>query len=211
VVENKGVCLLPDHPALDAYKMLRTQIFQRNNGKEARTWMVTSALPGEGKTLTAINLALTLAREYKRTVLLVDCDFRKQAVHRILGLSSEKSLVDYLVDDTPLCELIVWPGIEKLTIISGARLASEGAELMSSPRMKALVQEMKERYEDRTIIFDVPPILMRADATAFLPLVESVLLVVQAGSTAVEEIQRAVELISKEKLLGFVFNRTPSR
>ncbi len=88
--------------------------------------MVTSAKPGEGKTLTAINLAITLAKEFNQTVLLVDCDLRKQDVHRRFGYESDKGLGDYLLNECSMNEIISWPGVEKLTLISGGRIIAGG-------------------------------------------------------------------------------------
>ena len=175
--------------------------------------MVTSPLPGEGKTLTAVNLAFTFAREFKHTVLLVDCDLRRQQVHRMLGYDSDKGIIDYLLRDVPMNELIVWPGIEKLTVISGGGTIQESSELLGSPRMKELVASMKDRYPDRYVLFDAPPVLSAADALALAPLVDHILLVVQAGKTPVPDVNRALQLLPQDKVLGIVMNRmeTPSK
>jgi non-specific protein-tyrosine kinase len=172
--------------------------------------MVTSALPGEGKTLAAINLAFTLAREFQHTVLLVDGDLRKQSVHKYLGCAGEKGLVDYLADGVPVSELITWPGIEKMTVISGGRSFQESAEILGSPRMKELVSDMKSRYPERYILFDVPPILTAADALSFAPLVDRVIVVVQAGKTSRDDVKKALQFLPKEKILGLVLNRCSS-
>jgi len=164
-------------------------------------------LPGEGKTLTAINLAFTFAREFKQTVLLVDCDLRQQKIHEYLGYPSEKGLIDYLLDDTPIADLITWPGMEKLTLISGGRTAVGSSELLGSPRMKELVDDMKNRYPDRFIIFDVPPVLSAADALAFAPMIDHILVVVRAGGTSIQDVRKSLKLIPKEKVMGLVLNR----
>jgi non-specific protein-tyrosine kinase len=169
--------------------------------------MITSPLPGEGKTLTAVNLALTFARDFKKTALLVDCDLRKQQVQEFLGFRSSRGLVDYLLYDCPVSDLMIWPGIEKLTVISGGRTMEESTELLGSPRMQALVTEMKTRYPDRYVFFDVPAVLDGADALAFAPLVDHILLTVRAGSTPQAEIRKAAALLPREKILGLVLNR----
>jgi len=168
--------------------------------------MITSALPGEGKTLTAVNLALTFTKEFNHTVLLVDCDLRQQHVHKVMGIDSERGLIDALIDNRPLQELIIWPGIERLTLISGGRTISETSEVLSSTKMKALVSEIKSRYHDRYVFFDVPPVLSIVDAMAFGPLVDATLMVVRADKTSIHDIKKAVDLIPKEKFLGFVLN-----
>ncbi len=207
MLENRCVCIDHDAPELDSFKVLRTQIQQRAKENGWKTMMVTSALPGEGKTLTAVNLALTFAKEFNQTVLLVDGDLKQQNIHSRLGFSSKRGLVDYLVDNRALKDLIIWPGIDKLTFISGGKKIPESTELLASPKMRELVDEMKNRYSDRFIIFDVPPLLDRADALAFAPLVDCILMVVEAGKTSINDVNRAVEFIPKEKFLGFVLNR----
>ncbi|MEW6219557.1 MAG: AAA family ATPase [Thermodesulfobacteriota bacterium] len=201
------VCLDASSCDVEPFKVLRAQILRRTREHGWRTIMVTSALPNEGKTVTTINLAATFAREFSQTVLLVDCDLHKQAVHKYLGIASDRGLIDFLKDQRPLSELIMWPQVDKLTLISGGRTVPDATELLGSPRMHALLAEMKDRYQDRYIFFDVPPLLSGADAMAFAPLVDCVLMVVAAGQTPVEEVQRAVALIPAEKFLGFVLNR----
>lgn len=208
VSENRCVCISPDAPEIDSYKVVRTQIQLRARENGWNTVMVTSVQPGEGKTLTSINLAMTFAKEFNHTVLLVDCDLRRQNIHQYLGLSSDRGLIDYLRDGRPLKDLIIWPGIEKLTLISGGRTIQDSTELLGSPRMKSLVTEMKARYEDRFVFFDVPPILAGADAIAFAPLVDCILMVVEAGRTSIHDVKKALELIPKDKFMGFVLNRS---
>ena len=207
LADNRCVCISSDASEVEFYKMLRTQVLQRTSLNGWNTIMITSALPGEGKTLTAVNLALTFTKDLNHTVLLVDCDLRQQDVHKVLGVDSERGLIDALMDNRPLQELIIWPGIEKLTLISGGRIISDTSEVLSSTKMKALVSEIKSRYHDRYVFFDVPPVLSVADATAFAPLVDATLMVVRADKTSIQDIKKAVDLIPKEKFLGFVLNR----
>ena len=204
--ENRCVAVLPNSPDIEAYKLLRTQIMKKTEQEGGRAVMVTSPLPGEGKTTTAINLAFTFAREFKQTVLLVDCDFRRQRIHELLGIRSEKGLVNHLLNNEPVSDLIIWPGTEKLTLISGGKTIQESTEVLGSPRMKVLVQEMKTRYPDRYIFFDVPAILTSADALALAPQVDHILMVVLAGATPLSEVKRALQLLPAEKVLGLALN-----
>jgi protein-tyrosine kinase len=210
-VENRCVALRSELPEVEHYRILRTQILQRTRQNEGSTIMITSPRAGDGKTLTAINLALSFAREFKKTALLVDCDLRQQQIQHHLGITGGKGLVDYLLDDCPVSKLMVWPGIEKLTLISGGRTISESTELLGSPRMQELVAEMKGRYPNRYVFFDVPAVLDGADALAFAPLVDHILLTVRAGVTAKEDIRRAASLLPQEKLLGLVLNGEQKR
>ena len=211
--DNRCVALFPYAFETEAYRVLRTQVLRLAEEKGCNTIMITSALPGEGKTLTAINMAFTFAKLFSRTVLLVDGDLRQQAIHKRLGFASDRGLADYLVDNVPMREIITWPGIDKLTLISGGRHMHETTELLGSAKMAELVQEMKTRYTDRFIFFDMPPILSSADALTFLPLVDLVIMVVQAGATQANDIKKALEMIPQEKVAGFVLNRyhTPNR
>ena len=204
---NRCICYFPEAPEADSYKVLRTQIRHRARDRGWKTIMVTSPGAGEGKTLTAVNLALTFAKEFHQTVMLVDADLRRQAVHRCLGYKGETGLADYLSGLRPLSDVVVWPGVDKMTVISGGATVADSSELLASPRMQALAAEMKDRYPDRYIIFDAPPVLGCADAIAFAPLVDCILMVVEAGNTDQQAVRDAINAIPEEKFLGFVLNR----
>jgi len=204
---NRGICLFPNTDEIERYKILRTRINQESTGKPMNTVMVTSPNRGEGKTVTCINMGFTFARELNHTVCLVDCDFTGQDIHRYLGIESKNSLIDYFLDDVPLNELFIWPGVEKLTVISGDRTVLDSSELLSSEIMARLVKEMGNRYGDRYVFFDAPPVLERSEAISMAPLMDGILMVVEAGVTSKKDVQRAVELLPKDKFLGFVFNK----
>ena len=203
---NRCLHVYSDPFEMESYKMLRTHVLHRTRPNGWNSIMITSALPGEGKTLTAVNLALTFAKEFNHTVLLVDCDLKKQSVHKVMGIESKFGLIDALVDDRPLQDLIVWPGVEKLTLISGDRTINNTSEILSSLKMKALASEIKSRYPDRYVFFDLPPVLSFTDAVAFSPLVDAILMVVRAEQTSLPDVKKAVHLLPKEKFLGFVLN-----
>jgi non-specific protein-tyrosine kinase len=207
LLENRCAAFFPEAPELEPYRVIRTQILQAAAEKGGNTVMITSALPQEGKTLTAINLALTFSKAYLETALLVDCDLRQQRVKDILGYDSDKGLGDYLAGDCTVPDMMAWPGVEKLTVVSGGRTVSGSSELLGSPAMKALVEDMKSRYPNRYVFFDVPPVLSGADALVFAPLVDHILFVVRAGATPVAEVRRALEMLPREKVVGLVLNR----
>jgi non-specific protein-tyrosine kinase len=206
-VNNHCVAFSPDFVEVNHYKVLRTQLRHISEREGWNTVMVTSASPEEGKTVTAVNLAATFAREYNHTVLLVDADLRMQMIHRYLGYHSELGLLDYLEGRAVMNDIITWPGIEKLTIISGDRVVDDSSELIGSPRMQTLMDELKNRYKDRYIIFDAPPILGVADTLAFAPLVDGIIIVVAAGATKRQHLKEALDLLPQEKVAGFVLNR----
>lgn len=207
LLANRCICFQEDAPELDYYKVLRTQLIQRTQAKGWNTIMITSSRPGEGKTVTAINLAMTIAKAYSQTVLLMDCDLRQQKIYRYLGIAGEKGIIDHLSNGCPLKDIIVWPRIDKMTVISGGRTVNESAELLGSPKMKSLIAEMKVRYADRYLLLDVPPVLSGADALTLSEFVDGIVMVVESGSTPVDEIQEALTLLPEEKFLGFVLNK----
>ncbi len=207
LIDRHCIGISPDAPEIEPYKLLRTQIQHLTRPRGGRTVMITSPHKAEGKTLTAVNLALTFAKAYNQTVLLVDGDLRQQAVHRTLGYEWPLGLVDHLAGDRELKALITWPGIAQMTVISGARTARNSAELLGSPRMKALVQELKSRYEDRYILFDSAPVLGGADAIALAAHVDGIVMVVAEGRTDLRDAKKALALLPPEKFLGFVLNR----
>jgi non-specific protein-tyrosine kinase len=207
VAANCCLAFQPDASEMECYKVVRSQILRHIGMRGGVTIMVTSALPGEGKTTTAINLSCAFAQEFMYTVLLVDCDLRQQKIHEALGFQSERGVVDHLLDDCPIPEVTVWPGIEKMTVISGGKKTSSGSELLASPRMRTLAAELRDRYPERYVIFDAPPLLAGADALALVPLVDYVLVVARAGSTSQADIVKAANLIPREKMLGLALNR----
>ncbi len=197
--------------AATAYKILRTQIEHRLTANGWNTLAITSPGLDQGKTLTAINLSIALAREVHRTVLLVDLDFRNPSIHRRLGLNVTQGVTDYLLDDVPLSDLLINPGIDRLVILPTTRTIANSSELLSSPRMINLVEELKSRYPSRIIVFDLPPILMADDALAFCPAVDSTLLVIEEGANTKDQLVRCTEILGSIKLIGTVLNKAEER
>lgn len=205
---ERNHCLSPDSPAQDHehYNFIRSRIRQRIGDAAGTTIMVTSPLPGEGKTLTAVNLAQALARDYEHTVLLVDADLRVQRIHEVMGYASSEGLIDNLLDDRPLNELMVCPGIEKLTVISGGGSTGESSELLRSTRMRCLVAEMRDRYPDRFVLFDVPAILSGTDAVSLASSVDHIIVTVRSGISTLPDLHRALDLLPQDKILGVILN-----
>jgi len=192
----------------DAYKMLRTQVLQRLNENNWNVLAVTSPGNGEGKSLTALNLAASIAMEINHTVLLVDANLRHPSLHEHLSLPDGPGLNDYLTKDAPLSELLVHPkGIDYLTFLPAGAAMLNSAEMLNSPKMTHLVDELKNRYAGRIIVFDLPPVLSAADALAFAPYVDAALLVVEEGRTSRQEVEHALELLSSTNVLGTVLNK----
>jgi len=207
LVRNRVISVCTENPASDQIKILRSEILTGISELEGNSLIVTSARDGEGKTLTAINLAISMAQELDRTVLLVDANLRKPAVHRYMGLEENSGLSDYLRNKADTSNLLVNPGIRKLTILPAGKPLTNSSELMAAPRMEQAVKEMKTRYPDRIIIFDTPPVLASADALALGRFVDGVVLVVEAEKTSKQDLIRVVELLKDRPIVGTVLNK----
>jgi protein-tyrosine kinase len=195
-------------PVSEEYKVLRTKILSRTRADHRNTLMITGPWGGEGKTLTAINLAISLSQEENQTVLLIDADLRRPCVHRYFGLPQGPGLRDYLMDGVPLSELLVHPeGLARFIMLPGGKPSNQAPELISSPAMTELAQEVKYFYPNRYVIFDLPPLLNFADALAFAPLMDGIILVVEAGRNTQEDIEQCTEFLKGLPILGFVVNK----
>lgn len=190
-----------------AYKVLRTQVLQRLRAHQWNTIGVTSPRPGEGKTLTAINLAISLAREVNVTVLLVDLDLRRPTVHHYFGYQPTYGFSDYLLHGRPLTDILFNPGIQRLVVLPGRESVSNSSEMLNTSAMLSLMEELKKRYMRRVIIFDLPPLLNGDDVLVFAPQVDATLLVVAEGKTMRTDLARAQHLLEGTNLLGTVLNR----
>jgi protein-tyrosine kinase len=211
LLHNRIIAALPEHKYKDSYRMLRTRVLQtlRNNGWNSIA--VSGPATGCGKTLTAINLAISLAAEVTHTVLLVDLDLRRPTIHEYFGYQPELGLSDYLLNpEIKLHELLFTPAIDRLVVLPGRESLPNSAEMLRSPRMVALVNELKTRYPDRLIVFDLPPILAADDALAFSPYTDSFLMVAESGSTRKEDLQRAYDILKGTPLVGTVLNKSES-
>ena len=204
---NRLIVAGSDETLGEAYKLLRTHILHGTKREGRNTLMFTGPLPNEGKTLTTINLAIAISQKVGQTVLLVDGDLRNPSMHRYLDLPSGPGLVDYLTSGYPIAESLVHPeGLANLVVLPAGQPTTQSGELLSSPLMVDLVRELKHFYPDRYVLFDLPP-LIYADPLAFAPLVDGIILVVEAGSTPREEITRALAMLKEFPVLGCVLNK----
>ena len=192
----------------DSYKILCTQILQRLRHNGWNALAVTSPRGREGKTLTAINLAISLAQEVDQTVLLVDADLRTPHVHRYFGLPAGSGLSDFLIGNASVEDILVHPGIARFVILPGGGALLNSSEMLGSQKMMSLVQELKTRYPSRIVIFDLPPVLSAADSLAFSPYVDAAVLVVEEGGTDRDDVHRAAEMLSSTRLIGTVLNKS---
>lgn len=192
----------------EKYKLLRTHILHLTKEAGHNVLMITGAGPGEGKSLTAINLAISISQGIDQTVLLVDADLRSPAVHRYFGLPAGPGLVDHLTDGIPISDLLIHPqGLGSLVLLRTGKSIDQASELINSPLMADFVSELKNYYPNRYVLFDLPPLLSYADALAFAPLVDGIIVVVAAGQTPREDIHRCLDMLKKFNVLGFVLNK----
>jgi len=192
----------------DRIKILRTQILQTIKEKNrGNTLLIASANPGEGRTLIAANLAISLAQQIDGTVLLVDADLRKPSIHDLFELDVQAGLSEYLQKKVALPDILVNPNIPRLVILPGGRQIDNSSELLGAPRMQSLVKEIKERYPERFIIFDSPPLLTSADALVLARYMDGIIIVVEAEKTKKDDLARIFELLKDRLVIGTVFNK----
>lgn len=207
LAQNRVITNQEQNRYSDVYKVLRTQVLRKLGERGANTLAITSPGPGEGKSLTALNLAISLAMEMDKTVLLVDADLRNPSLHTLLGLGKVPGLSDYLTSDVALSDLLIHPAIPRLVVLPAGKSIANSTEMMSSQRMAKLVQELKTRYPSRYVLFDLPPLLNVADASVFVPLVEAAIMVVEEGVTQAEAAKRGAALMPQDRLIGTVLNK----
>ena len=195
-------------PGAAAYRMLRTQVLQRMDANNWRSLAIFSPGARDGKTTTAINLAVSLASDRRHTVLLVDFDFKRPRMAALLGLSPELGGDDVLAGEARVENCLYHPeGFDRLTLLPARRTLVNSSEVLAGPRSRELVGDLRHRYPERIIVFDLPPVLNADDALAFAPLVECGLVVVAEGGTRRNDLTRAMELLHKTPLVGTVLNR----
>ena len=207
-------CVLPavsDPAALRAYKILRTRVLRRLDMNKWTSIAVSGMAVGDGKTLTAINLALALSQDVNTFVFLVDLDLRRPQVANYLGMSFEKGLSDYLLGKAGFDEVVYKMQSDRLGVIPNARAFQHSSEFLNSPRMSELTQALEHEAPRRIIIYDMPPLLASDDVLAFAPQFDSLLLVVSEGRSGRAMLRGANEVLSEMNLLGVVLNRSKER
>jgi receptor protein-tyrosine kinase len=178
--------------------------------RASRLIMVTSARPGEGKTFTALNLALAFASERSVKALLVDVDTQHSTTPEILGIERNKGIVDVLAANLELPEVLIQTNIPNLMILPAGRGGPHVPELLSSPEMGALLDEMTQRLPDHYLIIDTPPCMASSDAAALAPLVGQIVFVVEANNTQQGEIEAALSTLSTCPRISLLLNKSDS-
>ncbi|PNE11800.1 MAG: exopolysaccharide biosynthesis protein [Beijerinckiaceae bacterium] len=198
----------PPSEIYSAFKCLRNQIIKRLQENGWTTVAITSPSRASGTTLTAINLAISIARDFSYTVLLVELDLVDPSFRQVLGFKQRQGIVDHLLRDVPIAEILLDPGIDRLVVIPAGSPVTNSSELLASPKMTRLLGELTLRYEHRIVLFDLPAVLAIDDAKAFSPFVDCALLVVEEGETRVNDVRRALDHLKSTKILGVVLNRS---
>jgi protein-tyrosine kinase len=196
----------PDSPTAERYRKLKTIILQKTRQEFRNTILVTSAVSGEGKSVTSANLAIMLAREYGQTVLLIDGDLRRPCLEDYLGLATTFGLADCLNDGIDAGKAIVKTGLPKLSFLSAGKKVTNPAEHLSSMKMKEFLAEVKHRYQDRYIIIDSSPVLLFAETQALTTMVDGVIAVVKEGVASLQDVRDMLDILKGASVLAIVYN-----
>jgi len=192
----------------DKFRLLRTQVLQTMKREGFRSLAITSPNYGDGKTTIALNLAISIAQDLKQTVLLADLDLRNPNLHNYLGLDAKKGLSDYLLQGTPIHECLMRLSFDRLSILPAGTSIEKSSEVLGLPKMEALAHELKTRYPDRLIIYDMPPVLAQDDPLTFIPHVDCALMVAREGKTKTNEITQCLDILSSANIIGTILNES---
>jgi protein-tyrosine kinase len=195
-------------PAAVAFRMLRTQVVQRMDANGWRSLAIFSPGANDGKTTTAVNLAVSLASDRLHTVLLVDFDFKRPTLAARLGLAPEFGSDDAMLGRARVEDCLYHPeGYDRLVIMPARTTLANSSEILAGPRSRNIMSELRARYPERILVFDLPPVLAADDALSFAPFVECGLVVAAEGRTRRNDLLRTIELLHKTPLVGTVLNR----
>lgn len=171
--------------------------------------LITSSVPGEGKTFVSVNLAISIAMEMDRTVLAIDTDIVKRDLSKVFGIVNRRGLFDLLADPSlRLEDLLVRTSISNLTVLPAGNRHANSTEMLASQRMRELTDEIAARYSDRVVLFDSPPVLAMTTATALAPLVGQLVVVAEAGATKQETIRETITRLEGIRITGIILNKS---
>jgi exopolysaccharide/PEP-CTERM locus tyrosine autokinase len=201
---------MPENGLVKAFRDLRTRILQRTQGRNC-TIVVTSLTAQSGTSFVAMNLGAVFAFDAGKTALLMDCNLRNPSMHRFLSVAESQGITDYLDDPGIDVGNIIHPvGIPRLRVVPAGACKEIPVEYFTSPRMSELLESVKQRYRERYIVLDAPPLTESADFQLLAELCDFVLLVVPYGKVTETQLQEALKSIDEKKLVGIVFNNEPS-
>lgn len=205
--KNHIVAFNKNDPRSMNFDLLRTHVLQKMKENGWRTLAITSPTPGAGKTVVAINLAMSIAHQTDKTAMLVDFDLRRPKIGAYLGIHAEKSLNDLLYGAAELTDVLVNPDMPRFVVLPTNSPVKKSSEILSSKKIAGLIRELRERYESRIVIFDLPPLLITDDAIALLPQIDCVLMVMANGMSTKREIEDSLRLLPAANLIGTVLNK----
>ncbi len=205
--KNRIVAMNKSNLSSLSFDLLRTKVLQKMEEQGWRTLAIASPVAECGKTVVALNLAIAIAHHSNKTAMLVDFDLRKPKVAEYLGLPDGPSLNEVLEGNADVSEAFVNPGMPRLVVLPVARPIRKSAEMLDSTRVNQLIGDLRERYKERIVIFDLPPILNTDDAIVVLPKIDCVLVVVANGMCTKKEIEDCLHHIPEAKLVGTVLNK----
>ena len=198
--------LAPKSLAAEQYRQLRTRLSHAEGATALRTILVTSPQKSEGKSITAANLALTMAQELQRRVVLVEADLRKPSLQQMFGLPAGPGLAEFLAGACELRDAMKFLPDHNLTVMPAGAMPTNPAELLGSTAMRRLLDQLRSRFD--RVILDTPPVLPLADVAVLAPIVDGTLLVVRAGVTPKPAIENALRAFDSSRLLGVVLNES---
>jgi exopolysaccharide/PEP-CTERM locus tyrosine autokinase len=200
---------------LEEFRIIKRPLLKRafaeraEGGMPPNLIMVTSSLPGEGKTYCAINLAMSIAMELDHTVLLVDADVARPSILRTLGLPAQRGLMDILVDDKlDLSDVLLRTNVDTLSILPAGTSTPRATELLASSTMSSMVTEIANRYPDRVVIFDSPPLLLTSESRVLAGHMGQIVVVVEAQTTTQHAVKEALHKLEGFKNVNLIYNKT---
>ena len=215
LLRNHVYAIMQDIEITKQIEILRAQVLDKLKKMNANCLMVASANHREGKTFISTNLAISIAQNLDRTVMLVDADLRNRSYKQcnmgsiFFNSRNKAGLSDYLSGGASIEDLLVNPGIPRLTVLPSGKALPDSTSFLGSPKMEALIDEMKSRYsKERILIFDCSSFLSNADPLVLSRFVDAVLLVVENERTEIDALRRVIELLKDRQILGIVMNKT---
>jgi len=194
--------------ALNAFRELRTNLYQAAAGKQNFVLLISAIVPGGGASFVSMNLGAAIALDESRTSIVVDCNVYDPSLHRLLPVEPDYGLVDYLENiSLEMKDIIYATGVRRLRLIPAGNRRDPGAEFFTSSRMRRFVEELRSRYRDRNVILDAPPLATSADARILTELADFIVLVVPSGRVAESQLRATLDVLPEKKLLGVIFNQ----
>jgi Mrp family chromosome partitioning ATPase len=191
-----------------AFKILRTKLFKKLKANNWNSFAITSPTKNAGKTTVAVNLALVMAMESNQTILLVDMNLKNPTIHRYFDIKVRAGLKDCIISNYLLSDVLISPSVKRLVVLPGKDQIVHSSEMITTPKMRTLVEEFKSYYLPQITIFDLPPVLNSDDVLASIDYYDALLLVVEEGGNSPDDVENSLKMLSESHLLGTVLNKS---